>query len=86
MTAHKTGNLEHTAQPAGRATGWTVSFPVKLFALSLFSAELCFFPVAQLDSYCLSVTLTANICLDEEEPCESDGFQGLPAAFELFTS
>lgn len=27
VTAHKAGNLEPTAQPAGSSTGWRVSFP-----------------------------------------------------------
>jgi hypothetical protein len=27
MTAHKAGNLEHTAQPAGHSTGWRVALP-----------------------------------------------------------
>ena len=30
VTAHKSGNLKHTAWPAGRWTGWRVSFQIGL--------------------------------------------------------
>ena len=53
VTAHKAGNLEHTAQPAGSSTGWRVSFPGASVGLSLFQAAqagLCFFQAAGLVS------------------------------------
>lgn len=38
MTAHKAGNLEHTAQPVGSPIGWRVYFPGGSVGLNLFQA------------------------------------------------
>ena len=38
MTAHKAGDLEHIAQPAGSSAGWTVSFPGAKVALNFSQA------------------------------------------------
>lgn len=35
---HKTGNLEHLAQPAGSSAGWTLPFPGASIVLNLFLA------------------------------------------------
>lgn len=46
MTAHKAGDLEHTAQPADKSTGWKVFLPSGSVGLSLSQA-------AQLVKLCL---------------------------------
>lgn len=38
MRTHKTGNLEHLAQPAGSSAGWTLPFPGASIGLNLFLA------------------------------------------------
>ena len=47
VRAHKARDLEHTAQPAFRSTGWTESFPRASVGLNRFhEAYFCFFQEA----------------------------------------
>lgn len=39
VTSHKSGELELAAQPTGRSTGWTLSFPGVSTGLNLFQAD-----------------------------------------------
>jgi hypothetical protein len=78
VTAHSAGNLELTAQPAGRSTGWRLSLPndsgLNLFQVCSQSL-LC-----SSASFILRGTRRSLVCLGRKGSNESGQFQGLPEA------
>ena len=48
VTAHKAGNLEHGAQPAGSSTGWRVSLPGDSMVCTLSDSSAAFVVSRQL--------------------------------------